>query len=157
MIDRSLRVACHLVRRAHQVHDALFADHIAGIDLTSPQFVALSAIGRGPQIEFMQLAETIGYDSATLYGVVNRLLAKRLITRKVGKRDRRTRQLALTQQGRAVLALAMPQARAVEESLLAALAPDERETLISLLERVVTYEHDRNGVQPHDTRMAQIA
>ena len=84
----------------------------------------------------MKLAEMIGYDSATLGGLITRLIAKKIVARKVGKHDRRTRQLTLTARGNYVLQEALPRALAVEASLLSALAPDERELFISMLERV---------------------
>lgn len=137
MIDKHFRVAGHLIRRAHQAHDAIFAQQTAGYDITSPQLAALSAIERYPGIELTPLAEMIGYDSATLGGLITRLVAKKLVSRKIGRHDRRTRQLSLTPRGEAVLKLVWPRAAGVEDRLLAALSPDERALFLDMCERVV--------------------
>jgi DNA-binding MarR family transcriptional regulator len=135
VIDVSLRVAAHLVRRTQQVHDAIFAERIG--DLTSAQFAALVIINKYPDAEFMRLADALGYDSATLGGLVNRLIVKKLVRRRVGKHDRRTRLISMTARGKALLDETMPKALDVEAELLSALAADERELLIAMLERIV--------------------
>ena len=137
MIDERLRVAGHLIRRAHQAHDAVFAEITAGYDVTSPQMAALSAIRWNPGIDLSSLAEFIGYDAATIGSLVNRLVAKRLVSRRVGKHDRRTRQLTLTPRGEAFTDLVFRQASYVESELLAVLADEERRVLMDLLYRVV--------------------
>jgi DNA-binding MarR family transcriptional regulator len=141
VIDVSLRVAAHLVRRTQQVHDAIFADRIG--DLTSAQFAALVIIDKYPDAEFMRLADALGYDSATLGGLVNRLIVKKLVRRRVGKHDRRTRLISITARGKALLDETMPKALDVEAELLSALAADERELLIAMLERIVESRSQR--------------
>ena len=141
MIDVSLRVAAHLVRRTQQVHDAIFAERIG--DLTSAQFAALVIIDKYPDAEFMRLADALGYDSATLGGLVNRLIVKKLVRRRVGKHDRRTRLISITARGKALLDETMPKALDVEAELLSALAADERELLIAMLERIVESRSQR--------------
>jgi DNA-binding MarR family transcriptional regulator len=137
MIDERMRIAGHLIRRAHQAHDAIFAEVTAGYDVTSPQMAALQAIHWNPGIDLSSLAEFIGYDVATIGSLVNRLVAKRLVSRRVGKQDRRTRQLTLTPRGEAFCKLVLRQANHVESELLAVLSDEERRVLIDLLYRVV--------------------
>lgn len=135
MIEPILRVPAHLIRRTQQVHDALFAQLVP--DLTSPQFAALAVIDKYPGIEAMRLGQLIGYDIATLGGLITRLIAKQLVTRRVGKHDRRTRQIAITARGKAMLARTMPCALEVQARLLSALRPEEHELFISLHERII--------------------
>jgi DNA-binding MarR family transcriptional regulator len=150
VIDVSLRVAAHLVRRTQQVHDAIFAQRIS--DLTSAQFAALVIIDKYPGAEFMRLADALGYDSATLGGLVNRLIAKKLVRRRVGKYDRRTRLISTTARGKALLDETMPKALDVEAQLLSALTAEERELLKALLERIV-----ESGSQREELALGDIA
>lgn len=117
----------------------MFARQTAGYEVTSPQFAALSAIGRYPGIELTPLGELIGYDGATLGGLVNRLLAKKLVRRAVGKHDRRTRQLFLTARGRELVDQVTPKAARVHDLLLAPLSARERELFIDVMQRVVLF------------------
>lgn len=137
MIDERLQVAGHLIRRAHQAHDAIFAEETAGYDVTSAQMAALSAIYWIPGVDLSSLAEFIGYDAATIGSLVSRLVNKRLVHRRIGKSDRRTRQLTLTPRGEAFLKLVLRQAEHVETELLAVLSPEERRVFLDLLLRVV--------------------
>jgi MarR family transcriptional regulator, temperature-dependent positive regulator of motility len=145
MIDDRLRIAGHLIRRAHQAHDSIFAEQTAGYDVTSPQMAALSAIQWNPGIDLSSLAEYIGYDAATIGSLVNRLVAKRLVSRRVGKHDRRTRNLTLTPRGEAFVNLVLRQANRVESELLAVLSPQERRHFMDLLYRVVEAAGTRAG------------
>ena len=139
--DATARTAGHLVRRAHQIHDTIFAQETAGFDITSPQLAALTSIAKHPGIEQTALAELIAYDCSTIGGLIDRLEAKKLVRRSVGKHDRRTRQLSLTQAGQTLLAEVLPHAARVHGRLLEPLSPQEREAFIAMLQRVV----DING------------
>ena len=134
-----LRIAGYLVRRAYQAHDAIFARETAGFDITSPQHAALLAIAAAPGIELTPLGELIGYDGATLAGLVTRLKAKKLIRRSVGKHDRRTRQLFLTSHGAALLEHVSPRAARVHDQLLAPLSSAERTVWIDMMQRILAH------------------
>jgi DNA-binding MarR family transcriptional regulator len=151
MTDEEIwRQAGHLVRRAHQVHDTIFAQETAGFEITSPQLAALSSIAEHPGIEQTTLADLIAYDCSTIGGLVDRLEAKKLVRRAVGKHDRRTKQLSITPHGRALLAAVAPQAARVHGRLLEPLAPAERERFIGMLQRVVEAAGSRSGRRDAD-------
>jgi DNA-binding MarR family transcriptional regulator len=132
-----LRIAGHAIRRAHQAHDAIFARETEGFDITSPQHAALTAIAEHPGIEPKQLGELVGYDGATLAGLIARLETKKLVRRSVGRHDRRTRQLRLTAKGEALLAQVEPRASRVHDALLGSLTRAERDVFMALLQRIV--------------------
>jgi DNA-binding MarR family transcriptional regulator len=132
-----LRIAGHAIRRAHQAHDAIFARETEGFDITSPQHAALTAIADHPGIEPKLLGKIVGYDGATLAGLIARLEGKKLVRRSVGRHDRRTRQLTLTPKGTALMARVEERASRVHDVLLAPLTRQEREVFMALLQRVV--------------------
>jgi DNA-binding MarR family transcriptional regulator len=154
MIDERLHVAGHLIRRAHQAHDAIFAEETAGYDVTSAQLAGLSAIYWNPGIDLSSLAEFIGYDAATIGSLVSRLVNKRLVHRRIGKNDRRTRQLTLTPRGETLLKLILRQAEHVETELLAVLNPEERRFFLSMLLRVVEAAASRAESDSESTEIA---
>jgi DNA-binding MarR family transcriptional regulator len=131
------RTPGHLIRRAHQYHNTVFAQETSGLDVTAPQFAALRALSEFPDIDQTTLSRIIAYDRATIGGLVERLEDKGLIRRTIDKRDRRARTLRLSAAGRAMYARMRPMLDRVNTRMLARLAPDERETFLTLLERVI--------------------
>lgn len=127
----------HLIRRIHQHATHVFQQRVraAGLDLTPVQFAALSAIRDTPGIDQATVAAQIGYDRATIGGVIDRLERKRWITREISKTDKRARAVALAEDGHAVLAAAAPVVRALQGDILGGLSTDEAETVTRLLRK----------------------
>lgn len=129
----------HAIRRLNQRSTALFAEAMnsAGLRLTPVQFAALSALEARPDMDQATLAAAISYDRATIGGVVDRLTARGLVHREVSEQDRRARVLRLTEDGRALLAEAMPVVRQLQQAILAPLDPKEQAALEALLARLL--------------------
>jgi MarR family transcriptional regulator, temperature-dependent positive regulator of motility len=130
----------HLIRRMHQASQAIFDAQVseAGLDLTSVQFAALAMIGATPGIDQATLANAIAFDRPTTGGVIDRLEAKGFVRREITKADRRMRHLYLEPAGDAILAVAAPIARRVQDLMLAGLSGPERATLLRLLSKALS-------------------
>jgi DNA-binding MarR family transcriptional regulator len=148
------RTAGHLIRRCHQIDSSIFAEETSGYEITSPQWAALRILSEHPGIEMTRLSDLIAYDRSTIGALVDRLVAKGLVSRIRGTLDRRTRELTLTEPGRALVAELRPQLHRVQERLLAALSAPEQEALIGLLERVVA---DNNEVSRPPQRLPAMS
>lgn len=135
-----------IVRRLHQISVSIFDDEMAaaGIDLTQVQYAALSALSSWPRIDQGTLAGLIAYDRVTIGGVVDRLVAKGLVSRLVNESDRRARTLALTAAGSKILKRAGPPVRRIQRHILAGLTAAERTVLIALLARTTTANNARS-------------
>ncbi len=70
----------HLIRRAHQISTAQFAEECAGFDLTSVQYAALVAIKANPDVDATRLSALIAFDRSTIGGVLERLEAKGFVS-----------------------------------------------------------------------------
>jgi len=127
-------MAGHLIRRLNQITASVFQNrmHEHGVDLTSVQFAALSAINAYPAIDQATLAGVIAYDRATITGVLDRLEAKGFVARKVSQRDRRLKEIFVTDLGKEVLTTTIPTVRALQNEILGGLTVEERETFIRL-------------------------
>lgn len=136
----------HLIRRLHQISVAQFTEKVAAhdIDLTPVQYAALKAIDANPGIDQASVAGLIAYDRATLGKVIDRLEAKQLIDRTVSPRDRRARQLTLTEAGKEVLARAHPLVREVQGEILTGLSPEEQEQFMALLQKATAAGNERS-------------
>lgn len=132
-------MAGHLIRRLHQQSTHVFAQktQAAGFDLTAVQFAALDAIQAHPGTDQAYVAEVIGYDRATIGGVIDRLEKKGWIARVVSERDRRARELSLTDEGRRILAALQPIVQDLQKDILKPLNKEDRERFIRLASQVV--------------------
>lgn len=136
----------HLIRRSQQIAVAVFMEEIAaaGFDLTPVQFAALATTAANPGLDQATLAGLIAYDRSTIGGVVDRLVQKGYIVREVSGRDRRARELRLTDAGRALLDAVLPVVRQAQEAMLSGLDSEERRTFMALLRKVTDAANDRS-------------
>lgn len=126
----------HLIRRAHQVSTALFAEECGRFDLTAVQFAALSAIRDAPGLDATRLSALIAFDRSTLGDVLERLEAKGWIAREASPSDRRVKKLALSEAGSALLAQVMPLVERVQERLLQPFPAEQRTAVLEMLRRL---------------------
>lgn len=132
-------MAGHLIRRLQQQSTQVFQAQMqaAGFDLTSVQFAALDAIAQQPGIDQAGLAATIGFDRATIGGVVDRLELKGLVQRVVSPQDRRARLLHLTPQGQAQLTASRLVVEALQADILGPLSPSEQQAFMRLARKAL--------------------
>lgn len=135
----SLDMAGHLIRRLHQLSTQVFIQRTqaAGHDLTPIQFAALDAIQAHPGTDQAGLAELIAYDRATIGGVIERLEQKGWVRRVVSERDRRSRELSLTPQGKRVLSALLPIVQGVQDDILQTLGSADRARFLKLARQVL--------------------
>ena len=137
-MDR-IEMAGHLIRRLQQQSTQVFQARMqtAGFDHTSVQFAALDAIALQPGIDQATLAATIGFDRATIGGVIERLESKALLQRTVSESDRRARLLTLTAEGQRVLAECRPVVENLQAEILAPLSVKERAAFVALANKAL--------------------
>lgn len=126
----------HYIRRLQQVATRLFAEDVTGA-ITPVQFAALLALRDRPGIGQAALSELIGYDRATIGGVIDRLEAKKWVRRTPSATDRRSNSLTLTDQGQSALEKALPQVKQVQEKLLEPLNASEQRTYAAMCEKIL--------------------
>jgi MarR family transcriptional regulator, lower aerobic nicotinate degradation pathway regulator len=127
----------HDIRRLQQIAVAIFLEETAEQGLTPVQFAALQTVADRPGLDQRTLALAIGYDTSTLAGVVDRLEARGCLERQASPDDRRVRLLAITREGRRLLAATVPGMLRTQERILAPLARAERGQFQRLLRRLV--------------------
>src|SRR5579875_1121404 len=94
----------HLIRRLQQISFAIFMDQAREFDVTPVQYAAIAAIDLHPGIDQTALCNIVALDRSTVGDVVGRLEKKRLITRRSGPADRRTKSLYITRKGHRLVA-----------------------------------------------------
>ena len=137
-------MAGHLIRRLHQQSTQVFVQHTraAGFDLTSVQFAALDAIQAHPGTDQARVAELIAYDRATIGGVIDRLEHKGWVRRVVSERDRRARELSLTDEGEQVYRALLPVVKGLQDDILQALNAADRARFLKLARQAMQASRD---------------
>ena len=134
-----LEMAGHLIRRLHQQSTQVFTQRTqaAGYDLTPVQYAALEAIFENPGTDQKFVAELIGYDRATIGGVIDRLEKKGWVRRVVSEQDRRARELSLTAKGNSIRVALQPIVQDLQKEILLPLGPADQALWIQLAQKVV--------------------
>lgn len=135
------RAPGHLLRRAQQIHAAVFAETVGEPDLTTPQFAVLTALRRSPNIDQVRLCQRMAIDRSTIADVASRLEERGLIRRERDPEDARRNVLSLTRRGRAVHDRTIPEVVEVGRRLLEPLTPAERRQVVALLAAIIA-AHD---------------
>ena len=134
----------HLMRRALQVMNALWSEDVSHT-ITSPQFAALNALHREPNIDQRTLGERISLDRSTMAEVVARLIARGLIRSERHTSDGRRKTIKLTPKGFRTLQQLIPATHLMTRRLVAALDVREQAELLRLLGIVVGSNERKNG------------
>lgn len=134
----------HLARRFQQIAVAVFLAEVeqAGFDLTPVQYAALAAIEAHSGIDQITLAGLIAYDRTTITGVIDRLVQKGLVLRQPSSRDRRARELMITDDGRQTLAAITPAVETAQRLMMRGLTEAESKELIRLMQKAIAAGND---------------
>jgi len=111
---------CLAARRTARAITRAYDRALAPLGITSTQLPVLTAIATWPGIATAPLADGLVMDPSSLQRTVGRLVDAGLVQRTPGE-DRRTRVLHLTDAGQALLVDALPQWRAAQDRVAAAL------------------------------------
>ncbi len=125
-------------RRVSQLYDRLLAP--AGLRAT--QYMLLRQVERLAPISLLPLAKIMIMDRATLGHNIRPLQAHGYLSLAVGK-DRRSRELCLTEQGRRILARAKPLWERAQATFETEIGQDEAAKLRMMLNRVAESPFDQ--------------
>jgi DNA-binding MarR family transcriptional regulator len=128
----------YLIRRVHQRSTAEFAAVAGTFGITQVQLSILLAVAEYPNTDATRISELIGSDRATIGQALLRLEQKKLIRRRTGSIDKRTKRLAITAEGRTLtdeLAGVVP---SVANRLFFGLSLEEKDAFMALLTKIVS-------------------
>ena len=105
--------------------------------LTRPEYIVVHGLGLCACATARDLSVSYGFPKNTLSRAIHNLVRRGLIERAAREDDRRSFHLRLTAPGRAIYDEALPSFITMQDDLLRALSPAEREQLSVLLAKVV--------------------
>ena len=132
------RSPVHLLHRASQAVQVVFAMGMETNDLTPRQLAVLVAVAENEGLSQTDLVERTGIDRSTLADIVKRLKGKHLLQRRRTKEDARAYAVKLTEEGQRLLRTAEPLAKRVDERILDALPAKHRAAFMGALASIVS-------------------
>lgn len=126
-----------LVRRLHQIADALFYAECDTKKLTPVQFGVLTALSMNPWLDQKAIARELALDRTTTAEVLKRLEEKGLIERRVNPDDRRSRLSVITKQGLKLIRSLQDNMQRSQDRLIEPLSAADRAVFMKLVTDVV--------------------
>jgi DNA-binding MarR family transcriptional regulator len=127
----------HLLHRACQLADVVFAEEVENSGLTPRQFAVLLAISHNKDVSQTALVSVTGIDRSTLAEIVKRLLKRGLIKRRRTRLDARAYAVRLTDEGIGLLDKMEPAAKRADTRLLTAFDVKSQQVLIGALATLI--------------------
>ncbi len=132
----------HHIRRLQQIAVAIFLQETEGTGVTPVQYAAMQTVANVPGTDQRSLARSIGFDTSTIAGVVDRLEARGLLQRSASPDDRRVRLLTLTPEGQALLDEVTPGMQRAQLRMLAPLPKEQRADFMRMLRVLVSANNE---------------
>lgn len=140
----------HLLRRAFQRTIALFDREIGVFGITSPQLAVLNALQLCDGLQQREIGRAVGFDEATIGGIVARMARQGLVERVRSSRSSRGWQVYLTVQGRALCQQVAPRMEQQQRLTLEPLTLAEQHELLRLLSKLTGVENSYWQAQDAD-------
>jgi len=121
---------------AARLQERRLDEGLKSLQLTRITWCALLAIGNEELSQPSDIAQFVGIDRTATSRALRQMETAGLIARATGQGDGRTRRVALTDKGRALLVQGTPLAIENNAIMEDRLNPQERETLIALLQKL---------------------
>ncbi|MBJ3775741.1 MarR family winged helix-turn-helix transcriptional regulator [Acuticoccus mangrovi] len=131
---------CLHLQRAARALARRFDAALKPVGLTNGQFSLLMSLNRPQPPRMGEVASVLAMDSTTLTAAMKPLLRRALVEMRPDEKDRRSRRVALTDAGRALLAEALPiwrETHAEIDALLAGVGAGDGEPLRQTLRAIL--------------------
>lgn len=132
----------HLIRRAQQRHQDIYAEEVGPNGPTSRQFAVMLTICQRPGLTQTELVGATGIDRSTIGDMLDRLAGKGLIERRRLSHDGRANALCATQSGRRVVAEALPGVMRAQARILERLPPGQHKEALEILRLLAGIDAD---------------
>lgn len=135
--DRLSRLPTWQISQVAVRSHRLLHEHLARVGESGYGYRVLAALGDLGHVSQAELGRAAALDRHDVTHTIRELQARRLVTRRANPQDSRQSLVALTSAGRSRLARLDKTIEEIQEEVLAPLSARQRETLITLLQRLL--------------------
>ena len=139
-----------LFRRLDTRATTLYQKHTRQSEITPRQFGVLLTLFQRERLTQAELSKAMFIDKSTLGEMVQRMVDRGLVRRRVSRIDRRTAELYLSEPGREFLMSSVAAADAAMDELLAPLPTEYRPLFLKCLRLLARDENDPAKLRPGD-------
>ena len=126
-----------LIRRLHQIGDALFFDECKSESITPVQVGVLTALSMNPWLDQKAIGRELSLDRTTIAEVLKRLAEKGLVETRVNPDDRRSRLSVITKKGLKLINELQNSIHRSQERLIELMPEEDRVVFMKLLAQLV--------------------
>jgi DNA-binding MarR family transcriptional regulator len=138
-IDNQAHIVEGLLDSLVMLGNKQMTEKLTQYDLTVAQYLSMEALSnKGSECSMSELADRIQQSSATMTGIIDRLVEKGWVTRRRSEEDRRAVYVSLTSSGQNLLRRVTAERRQIVMETLHKMTADDVEQLIQLLRRYMT-------------------
>ncbi len=113
------------------------SNYLSRGQISLPQFWALEYLSRHGHCLMSELAVFLGISRPAATGLINRLIAQKLVDRRSEQKDRRTVRVSISAKGKKIVTHVWQQKRRGMETVFAKISAAERKQYLDILEKVV--------------------
>lgn len=123
----------HLLRRATQYANDIYASEVGEDALTARQFAVLLTVEEHEGLSQTDLVNMTGIDRSTLADMIGRMLKRDLLRRRRTDDDARANSVSITSSGKRALATVLSRVKKAEDKVLAPLPSGKRADFLKML------------------------
>lgn len=106
-------------------------------DVTTSQWTILALLWQREGLAQIEIQNALRLEGATVTGLLQRMTTLGLVQRRADPIDKRVQRVFLTERGRSLEAVLVPEAQKINDWALAGFSPDERAFFVRLLLRAL--------------------
>ncbi|VCU71667.1 MarR family protein [Pigmentiphaga humi] len=152
--DRSLG---YLLNRTADIVSTAFIEILRNESISLPEWRVLTVLTDRDQQTLSELASHVGTELSYLSRIVVHAEQRGLVARLASPADKRSTCVSITEAGRAMVRLFMPQARALEATWLRDIPPDDVKVLRRTLQALYINVLDASTAAPSSGRKLKVA
>lgn len=137
----------HLLRRAHQRAEAIFADAMEGLDVTPRQATLLLVVRNHPGASLTDVTHLGGMDRGTISEMVPRMVRRGLLIESRAVDDGRAKSLTITDAGAELIDAVVDRTSGVRDAVLETLPPEYHALFVKMLSLMVGLETEVRSVR----------
>lgn len=134
----------HLIGLCNRMIRHGFEKHLKQYGITAPQWGVLSLLYKEKVLSQVQIAVKNHADKVTIGSIIDKLLERELVTRRISVSDKRIYEVSLTEKGIKLVAEVSPFSEDYNKKVVECLSDEEQAIMLEYLNKIILH-NDKTG------------